>query len=87
MPKELIVYRGMLIPKKEIEDRFVKGEMINLKGFTSTSLSKRQALGFATDFDNPEIEDENKWPLLLKIQLTGIRQFFALNSEKYTAYP
>ena len=63
-------------------EEFKVKNIVSLKGFTSTSLSKEAALGFTDNSLEPE-----KIPVLMVIDFKGRRQYFNLSSEKYSAYP
>ena len=64
-------------------DGYFPDRDVTLKGFTSTSLSKKQAIRFAKKEENDPYSVE----VLLKIQFTGGLQYFCLNSQEYTAFP
>lgn len=46
--EDLIVYRGFQVSSAEIEEKYKVGKSINLTGFTSTTLKRGTAIGFAT---------------------------------------
>jgi hypothetical protein len=43
------VYRGLQIPADEMEEKYFIGNKITLKGYTSTTLDRPVAVGFACD--------------------------------------
>ena len=95
--EEKVVYRGLQIEASEIKRRFTKDALVNLPGFTSTTLSQHLALKFAL---NPPPKDPLQ-PVLFKISLKGSQQYFNLASDcasstssnsshndlEYSAYP
>ena len=91
LDRDFKVYRGLQMTKEELELRFGIDTTINLQGFTSTSLSKERALGFALRTPKPNntsLEDsEVTVPILLEITFKGSHQFFSLNSSDYSSYP
>ena len=62
----------------EISSKFTQDTLINLAGFTSTTISKEQALKFALDPTHPQ-SDHSLHPVLFKITLHGSNQYFNLN--------
>ena len=61
--------------------------MINLQGFTSTTLLRDTAVEFAIDEDKIEVDDPEQQPLIVEIVLTGKLQFFYLNNKELSAFP
>ena len=47
LPDEILVYRGLQLSKQELSDKYVVGTKTNLNGYTSSTLVKKKALGFA----------------------------------------
>ena len=44
-----MVYRGLQVPKEQVNTDYVIGSTMNLLGFTSTSLIKERAIEFALE--------------------------------------
>ena len=81
--KEMLsVFRGLQIPEKELKEKYTVGKSFNLQGFTSTTLNREVAVGFAIGDEDPE-----KCPLLIEIKIKGGLQLFSLNSGELSAYP
>lgn len=57
-----------------------------MKGFTSTTLDKDVALEFAIGELSDDVENFDKHPLLIEINITGNQQFFYLNNDEYSAF-
>ena len=81
------VYRGFKLAHSELEKMFVPGEMVNLLGFTSTSLSRDRALRFSLRKELMAQNSKSQVPVLLEINFKGSTQFFSLNSSDYSSYP
>lgn len=58
----ITTYRGMTVPEQEIKDKYWEGNNISLTGFTSSTLNREVALGFACGDEVP-----GKYPLLVEI--------------------
>lgn len=89
LPPKFIVYRGLTMSSDEIQSKFRVNKNINLLGFTSTTLEKEQAFGFAIKQAklNPSIDDPAKTPVVMEIEFKGQQQYFELNTKEYSAYP
>lgn len=81
------VYRGTKLNKFEIEDHFPSDRPCHLLGFTSSTLDKNKACGFAFDAKTLNVDDPEKMPVLVEIQFTGRQQYFYMDSREVSAYP
>lgn len=86
LSQKLIVYRGQQLQSQEDIEKFNEGKIVNLNGFTSTTLCKNTAIEFAF-FGLSEIDNVAKTPTLFEITLSGRNQYFYLGNEDYSAYP
>ena len=77
----------MKIDSQELNEKFKEGNKIHLQGFTSTTLERDNALDFTVDYENLEIDDPEKQPLLVEIVVSGKQQCFYLNNYELSAYP
>ena len=75
--EQTVVYRGLQMEASEITRRFTEGTLVNLAGFTSTTLSEQLALKFAI-YPKPQ---DPLLPVLFKISLKGSQQYFSLASD------
>ena len=64
------MFRGLQLLSKEFSQNYKVGEMLNLKGFTSTTLSKAKGLNFALK-DLNEVAEPTKVPILFDINFKG----------------
>lgn len=46
--KKIVVYRGLKVHENELQDKYTLGNKITLTGFTSSTLSRKIAISFAT---------------------------------------
>ena len=65
------VYRGLQVPPSELENKYFRGNSIHLQGFTSTTLNRDTALGFALDNLQDDVSRDDKCPLLIEIFIKG----------------
>ena len=86
LQKVFTVYRGLQMPREDLDRQFKLGDTVNLLGFTSTSLSMERALGFAMKDINSSFGAQ-KVAILLEITIRGANQFFSLNSAEYSSFP
>ena len=47
MKSDITVYRGLQVSESELKEKYQVGDSLNLQGFTSTTLERKRALGFA----------------------------------------
>ena len=85
LEEEFNVFRGLQLLSEEFSQNYKVGETLNLKGFTSTTLSRAKGLKFALS-DLNEVAEPIKVPILLEINFKGKNQYFSLNSMEYSAY-
>ena len=71
LEENITLYRGLKLSAYEIEDSFPSDEPINLTGFTSTTLDRNKACGFAFNTKTILVDDPDKMPVLLEINFTG----------------
>ena len=79
------MFRGLQLLSEEFSQNYKVGETLNLKGFTSTSMSREKGLDFALNGLNEEA-GPIKVPILLEINFKGRNQYFSLNSKEYSAF-
>ena len=79
----MTVYRGLQLSAEDLEQNYQEGQFVNLKGFTSTSLNRDVAKGFALDGS----DHYEKCALLMEIIVQGDEQLFFLNSPDVSSYP
>lgn len=75
------------MPLSELEEKYQVGGVVNLTGFTSSTLLREVALEFSFDSDTVLEEDVRKMPVLVEIEYTGDKEFIQLNTEELSAYP
>ena len=86
LEKEFTAYRGLTLPREELNDKYKEGKKINIQGFTSTTLSMERGLNFCFSNLKPE-EVSGRIPVFFEITFKGDNQFFYLNSDEYSSYP
>ena len=64
---EFNVFRGLQLLPEELSEHYKIGETLNLKGFTSTTLSRDEGINFALDNE----DDLTKVPVLFDIHFKG----------------
>ena len=73
MDADFTVYRGFKIPTNELASIYKVGNSITLKGFTSTTINKKVAIGFA----GVELSDNNHpsemTSVLMEIRIKGVK--------------
>ena len=69
MGADFAVYRGLKISNEELESKYNVGNTITLQGFTSTTIDREVALGFATDGPLDDADLSEKVSLLLEIRI------------------
>ena len=72
LPDTFIVYRGLKLTKEELEENFQINSKVQLTGFTSTTLERKTALGFAIgELTNIEARESDHLSVLFEIIYSG----------------
>lgn len=80
------VYRGLKVSQEELDEKYKLNGIINLSGFTSSTLDRDIACSFA--FGNLKIKDEcHPCSVLFEIEFTGHNQFISLYNEELSSFP
>lgn len=58
--------------------------MINLQGFTSSTVNRQRGIEFAVQ--DLTSDEDAAIPVLFEIEFSGRNQFFSLNSSEYSAF-
>ena len=82
--EEFTVYRGLRLSVTEMKERYYKGNLMCLQGYTSTTLSQERALNFSFKGGNGEVD---VLPVLIEIKVKGKHELFFLNKAGLSAYP
>lgn len=64
---EIIVYRGLRVSSETLDEKYKIGNVINLQGFTSSTISRETAKTFAFDDETILEDDPNRMALLIEI--------------------
>ena len=65
------VFRGLKVPKQELEEKYKVGNTFHLSGFTSSTLYRETAKSFTFDEKSIKADDAEKNPVLIEIEFSG----------------